>query len=230
MWHLGLLSSLWWHGHGRPSLLVVPCHQWMMTTSVVIHLVATLLREISARQRGQHTHLGRQNTTGLSPSDIPLSRHLASSLHHVPSTSLALVRLVTWCRFWWSTGDVGGWQLMWAVVATVTVVMGNGGQVSWLMVVWGRGKKFVFVLGYEGCLYLVMVMNFSWDQLHQSFVGLHGLQISEIVRDQRPDCGCSLQWSWEFPVLGRLGPVQSQSFSSLGTGLPSTIPTHKNFQ
>ena len=58
-----------------------------------------------------------------------------------------------------STGDVGGWRLMWVVVAMVTVVMGNDGQVSWLMVVWGRGKKFVFVLGYEGCLYLVTNTN-----------------------------------------------------------------------
>ena len=85
------------------------------------------------------------------------------------------------------------------------------------MVVWGRGKKFVFVLGYEGCLHLVT--NFGWDQ---SFVSLHSLQISEIVRDQRPDHSCGLRWSWEFLVLGSLGPVQSWSFSSLGTGLPST--------
>jgi len=144
---------------GCPSSLVVPCCQW-----IVIRLVATLLREISARQRGWCNHLGRQNTTGSSPSDVPLSRRLASLLHGVPSTSPVLIQLVMWHRFWWLMGNVGGWRLMWAVVATVAVVMGNGGQVSWLMVVWGRGKKFVFVLGYEGCLYLVKNCICIWLQ------------------------------------------------------------------
>ena len=40
--------------------------------------------------------------------------------------------------------------------------------------------------------------------------------------DRRPDRSCSLWRSWEFPILGSLGPVQSQSFFSLETGLLST--------
>jgi len=40
--------------------------------------------------------------------------------------------------------------------------------------------------------------------------------------DQRLDHGCGLNWSCKFPVLISLGPVQSQSFSSLATGLPNT--------
>jgi len=60
----------------------------------------------------------------------------------------------------------------------------------------------------------------GWDQLDQSFVSL---EISKIMRDQRLDRGCGLWQSWEFPVLGGLGPVQSQFFCSLETGLPSTM-------
>jgi len=47
------------------------------------------------------------NTTGSSPSDVLLSRRLTSSLHCVPSTLPALIRLVTWHHFWWSTTNVG---------------------------------------------------------------------------------------------------------------------------
>jgi len=75
----------------------------------------------------------------------------------------------------------------------------------------------VFVLDYELCLCLLM--NSGKDWLDQSFIGL---EISKIMRDRRPDCGCGLWWSWEFLVLGSLGLVQSQSFFSLETGLPST--------
>ena len=41
--------------------------------------------------------------------------------------------------------------------------------------------------------------------------------------DQRPDRGYGLLWSWEFPVLRGLGPVQVRFFCSLSTELPSTI-------
>ena len=42
------------------------------------------------------------------------------------------------------------------------------------------------------------------------------------MMDQRLDHGCSLDQSCKFPVLISLGLVQSQSFSSLATGLPNT--------
>jgi hypothetical protein len=56
--------------------------------------------------------------------------------------------------------------------------------------------------------------------LNRFFVGLHK---SEIVMDRRPDCGCGLDWSIIFPVFIGLGPVWSQLFCSLETGLPSTM-------
>jgi len=59
----------------------------------------------------------------------------------------------------------------------------------------------------------------SWDQSNRSFLGL---DISKIGKDRRPDRSCGLYQSSEFPVLTGLGPVQSQFFCSLKTGLPST--------
>ena len=101
----------------------------------------------------------------------------------------------------------------------------------WLCINWPGTNKIILIwnadaemlheyLKDEVCSWVVFWGGKTgWDQSNWSFVSL---QISEIMRDQRPDHGCSLWWSWEFPVLGGLGPVQSWSCSSLGTGLPST--------
>ena len=84
----------------------------------------------------------------------------------------------------------------------------------------GGGKRgFVFVFGYEFCL----VTSSSKDRLRPVrplFCWSLNFQNHERLK-RRPDHSCSLWWSLEFPVLGSLGPVQSQSFFSLGTGLPS---------
>jgi len=84
-------------------------------------------------------------------------------------------------------------------------------------VVAAGGKLCLYLCNYKLCLCLVT--RTGWDQLDWSLVGL---KISEIIRDWRLDWGCGLWQSWEFLVFGSLGPVQSRSFSSLGTGLPST--------
>ena len=73
---------------------------------------------------------------------------------------------------------MGSRQAMWGLMIDVGGSghgdRSDGGQVSWLMVVRGRGKKFVFVLGYEGCLYLVTNCICIWlrTSVETSYTGL----------------------------------------------------------
>jgi len=93
---------------------------------------------------------------------------------------------------WWHGIIFGGRQLMWAVdrrCGWLTIDVGGSGHSDhgdgqwWPGVVVDGGLRKreevcvcvrlrgVFVFGYE--LYLYLVTNFGWDQLHQSFVSLH---------------------------------------------------------
>jgi len=94
---------------------------------------------------------------------------------------------------WWHNGDCGGKRVVFVFGDCVCVCL-------WV----------VFVFDYELCLCLLM--NSGKDQLR--LVRPVFYQSWNFQDCERPKTG-PLWQSWEFLVLGSLGPVQSQSFSVL---------------
>jgi len=158
-----------------------------------------------------------------------LGRHHQTSHCHVVSPHCFIMSpQPCWCSFgWWHGVVFGGQQPMWAVDGWCGQLMidvgGSGhsdhGDGQWwpgVVVDGGLRKREevcvcvrlwgVFVFGYELWLRPVtpVFCQSSWS--------------SNFRNHERP----KTRRSWEFLVLGSLGPVQSRSFSSLGTGLPST--------